>query len=261
MEKNYNITQYDYFNYYYFIDDNGCFEVSKTISLDEYNYLCKEYYQKTKSWLFSYLFENGELKSKLSILKFIALDMGESDYATKQKVVELFTELMGNVEILELKGKIIIFYFENLDLSFKDIINAINNDFYTSIKIYESGKLNTRKPQDFRNLFEIVLKFLYSISFSYVNNSVLILELASINTKEIKNLKPIILYKVNQDSQFEKLVNSLYDNNLNVSKTAKDIFMHRNTINNKLDMITKETGLNIQNFYDALAMYILLNAK
>jgi len=53
----------------------------------------------------------------------------------------------------------------------------------------------------------------------------------------------------------------MFDNNLNVTKTASEVYMHRNTINNKLDYIKKETGMNIQEFKDAVSMYWLIKFK
>jgi DNA-binding PucR family transcriptional regulator len=37
--------------------------------------------------------------------------------------------------------------------------------------------------------------------------------------------------------------------------------MHRNTVINKLEYIKNATGLNIQNFHDALCMYWLITIK
>ncbi|HPT89365.1 MAG TPA: helix-turn-helix domain-containing protein [Bacilli bacterium] len=56
------------------------------------------------------------------------------------------------------------------------------------------------------------------------------------------------------------IIKSLFENNLNITQSSQVVYMHRNTINNKLDMIKRLTGLNIQNFKEAVAMYLLLNA-
>ena len=37
--------------------------------------------------------------------------------------------------------------------------------------------------------------------------------------------------------------------------------MHRNTINNRLDLIKRESDLNIQKFQDAVAIYNMLKLK
>lgn len=194
---------------------------------------------------------------KISALKCLIIDFKFS--INKQKVIELLSDLIGNMDIIELKGKTVCFYYEHLDINFEDIIETINIDFDTKIKIYESSNLNINKPREFQKLFEIYCHYAITSSRIYTNNSILIIELANRDTKMMSELKPLILHKVLHDSQFEKLIKSLYFNNLNVSKTAQDVFMHRNTINNKIELIEKETGLNIQNFYDALALYMLLN--
>ncbi|MDD3106793.1 MAG: helix-turn-helix domain-containing protein [Bacilli bacterium] len=53
----------------------------------------------------------------------------------------------------------------------------------------------------------------------------------------------------------------MFEHDLNVSKAAQSVYMHRNTVINKLEFITSETGLNIQNFKHASCMYWLLNVK
>ncbi len=55
------------------------------------------------------------------------------------------------------------------------------------------------------------------------------------------------------------------ENNLNVSETARKLYMHRNTLTYRLDKIERATGLNIRNFSDAITfrlcnlLYKLLN--
>ena len=75
----------------------------------------------------------------------------------------------------------------------------------------------------------------------------------------LKQIKPIIISKILTDHQLETLVYSFVKNDLNITKTAKDMYMHRNTINNKLDLIQRETQLNIRHFNDAMALLLLLS--
>ena len=42
------------------------------------------------------------------------------------------------------------------------------------------------------------------------------------------------------------------ENNLNVSETARKLYMHRNTLTYRLDKIERATGLDIRNFSDAI---------
>ena len=67
-----------------------------------------------------------------------------------------------------------------------------------------------------------------------------------------------MLNKYLNDNQFMKFLYALFENNLNVSKTAKNVFMHRNTVNNKLASFENDTTLVLQNFKDAIVVYELL---
>lgn len=48
------------------------------------------------------------------------------------------------------------------------------------------------------------------------------------------------------------------NNHLNLSETARDLFMHRNTLVYRLDKIQRETGLDLRRFNDAMTLRLLL---
>ena len=75
------------------------------------------------------------------------------------------------------------------------------------------------------------------------------------------NLKRCILKDILNDSQLEKIIYAFFDSNLNASKTSQLVYMHRNTINNKLDYIKKETSIDLTTFIGSMAMYILMKIK
>ena len=85
---------------------------------------------------------------------------------------------------------------------------------------------------------------------------------ANNNDQEILMIiKNNTLDKIQKLPHMIDLIESFCNNNLNVSLTSKLLYMHRNTVLNKLDQIEKLTGLNIQKFKDAYAMKILLDLK
>ena len=57
------------------------------------------------------------------------------------------------------------------------------------------------------------------------------------------------------------MILTYFKNDLNVSKTSKDLYVNRNSLLNKFEQIYKETGFNLQKFTHACAIYLLILYK
>jgi carbohydrate diacid regulator len=70
-----------------------------------------------------------------------------------------------------------------------------------------------------------------------------------------------VLHGVSMD-QFDDetlvTVNKFFENNLNVSETSRQLYIHRNTLVYRLDKLQKMTGLDLRNFDDAIIFKIML---
>lgn len=70
------------------------------------------------------------------------------------------------------------------------------------------------------------------------------------------------VFKGNAFQMFDKetlmTVNAFFENNLNISETARQMYLHRNTLGYRLDKIMKTTGLDVKKFDDALTFKIAL---
>ena len=53
-------------------------------------------------------------------------------------------------------------------------------------------------------------------------------------------------------------INKFFENNLNVSETSRQLFVHRNTLVYRIEKLQKSTGLDLRNFDDALTFKIAL---
>ena len=73
-------------------------------------------------------------------------------------------------------------------------------------------------------------------------------------------IKEIFGGKSPDDFDEETLVtiNRFFDNNLNVSETSRQLYIHRNTLVYRLDKLQKMTGLDIRIFEDAITFKIAL---
>ena len=54
------------------------------------------------------------------------------------------------------------------------------------------------------------------------------------------------------------MLNKFFENNLNVSQTSEQLYLHRNTIIYRIEKVQKATGLNLREFEDALTYKIAM---
>ena len=60
------------------------------------------------------------------------------------------------------------------------------------------------------------------------------------------------------DEETIAMIGKFLENNLNVSQTSEQLYMHRHTILYRLDKVQKATGLNLREFEDALTFRIAM---
>ena len=73
-------------------------------------------------------------------------------------------------------------------------------------------------------------------------------------------IKEIFASKSPDDFDEETLttINKFFENNLNVSETSRQLYIHRNTLVYRLDKLQKSTGLDLRVFEDAITFKIAL---
>lgn len=60
------------------------------------------------------------------------------------------------------------------------------------------------------------------------------------------------------DEELLSTINKFFENNLNVSETSRQLYIHRNTLVYRLDKLQKSTGLDLRVFEDAITFKIAL---
>lgn len=60
------------------------------------------------------------------------------------------------------------------------------------------------------------------------------------------------------DDEVLTTVEKFFENNLNVSETSRQLYIHRNTLNYRIEKLLKRTGLDVRSFDDALTLKIAL---
>jgi len=186
---------------------------------------------------------------------YIILNCSDGCDYVKEAAIDYFE----NGYVYSINNDLIIFYpdEEMLCEEFYDIVQSLCFDLEIKVKYFKGIVVNKDNFKDFNKIYEIYRKYTLK-KYSYSTMSELIAYILVKDSLLLKDLKDVLIGAILKDEQLVKLVLALADNNLNVTKTAKAMYMHRNTINNKLEYIKKETGLDIQNFNDIYAVYSLI---
>ncbi len=67
-----------------------------------------------------------------------------------------------------------------------------------------------------------------------------------------------VLQHVNNDKELLTTVRAYLECNMNVSLTAKNLYMHRNSVQYRVDKFIEKTGIDIRNFKGAVSVYLAL---
>lgn len=197
------------------------------------------------------LINDKYLKNKTSI-KFILIEKDKMDNNT---IENMFDGFLDNLCIIECLGYYVILYTNKEYVNFRDYYDSLSFDFGSSLKFIEGIKVDVNYINDIEILIEMFDKYFKNSQDNYYSVKDLILK-ASV--EETKILKDILLRRYDLDL-FNSFVKGLMENDLNVSRSASKLYMHRNTINNKIEMFENDTGLRMQKFIDAVAIYKLCN--
>lgn len=208
----------------------------------------KQIYTNLENSFVNYLSDKEKNPFKSDLFKFMIIQTSVS----KDTIYSFFNGFLKDLAVLKCKNYYLLIYNNKEKVEIKNIVDLINEDFGQKVNVFEGFVIDKKeKLIKFINIYDM-----YKIDINYANIGDLII--IAKDNDILKVIKEIVLEKYICDKEFLNLVNSLFKNNLNVSKTAADVYMHRNTINNKLSVFEKETALAIQNFKDAVALYELL---
>lgn len=174
-----------------------------------------------------------------------------------QEIAEIFSSFGNNiiVENIEINYITILdndFYNpEPIDIfAFQDLIQ---DDFGRELSIFIEPYSETDFP-----LGQLYKEFLAEIphgvyQFEEVITYVVLKNKLALKEKTIEYIHQCV------NPEVIHTVREFIDNNMNSSVSAKKLFMHRNTLNYRIDNFLHSTGINIKTFKGANAIYMLFN--
>ncbi len=176
-------------------------------------------------------------------------------------VIEIFQAISSINKVVVTKKTATLYFSNALELSIEEIANILNTDLYLKLTIFESDHYNhlTDLKEDLK---KVAIK-LDNKPFSYDNFYYNYIDLVYDEIKKplSEAIKKRILKSYYNDQEMYKVLETFFNNNSNTSTAAKELYMHRNTLIQKIDKFHEVTGYNPKNFKEAVIIYQIINKQ
>ena len=144
-----------------------------------------------------------------------------------------------------------------------EVQSAIEDDFAVELQLFIGNRWATSSPVPLLYQAEKAL-FVEYLMHSHKRSS---LEVAPVMLWAIANalvdIAPIAdeLILLLSEDDVKELIEALWDAHGNVSKASQTLFLHRNTLQYRIDRFAEQTGLNVKDMNDLTLCHLLLQKQ
>jgi carbohydrate diacid regulator len=243
------------------------------------NYLRQQLEKNNKFYFYKKLLNNelseNEIHENASLYKIrnevkrsvIVLKHGESEYPVSDMIGNIYPDKEKNT-IVEMDNNTIAYLIEQCENEIADlndysskIVDTIEEELMINVKagIGSLAQNLSSLPVSYNNaLIAISVGSIFEFETNIFNFNTLGIGKMIYNS-ERKVLDDFLRETISKktfellDDEIIKTVLSFFSNNLNISETARQMYLHRNTLVYRIEKVLKITGLDLRNFDDAVS--------
>lgn len=150
-------------------------------------------------------------------------------------------------------------------IAYEQIIDILMSDLYVKINFFvgpfqENLNHINHHYHSFINSAQAVLSHSKKSVVTYVD-AVPYLLIDQSDPRLLTDITQTILQEYIDDDDTLKMIETFVECNLNISETSKELYMHRNSLQYRLDRFFEKTGIDVRNFHHAMAVYLALIAR
>lgn len=184
-------------------------------------------------------------------MAFIIIETKSSISNYKTVILDILSKSYQITKVESYNNKLIIFH-EIKRLSENDLFLNLAEELFADLKVYVSEETVRFEPL-------IINEWLDLLPF----NHTVIYNLSSLMLKRTEFLidedfKKIVLKSVYQNKELLHTIKVYLENNQNMSKASEKLYLHRNTLIQRLDKFNLKTGFDCRKFVDAYIIYTIL---
>lgn len=185
----------------------------------------------------------------------------EKNHKIAAEWLQSFSSFFDNVidvfYISDHYGVLLIERLKKTEEELLGIIDTLDVDYSTNTSLYIGVVSNSKYIRDLfheeRKLFDEMrhLARISKFSDSFINSFIV----ESVEKSEISRSLRTLLHA---QPELPQLIISLWKNQGNQSAVAKEIFVHRNTINYRIDKLSEEFNINLRDMNQLFICYVLV---
>ncbi len=171
------------------------------------------------------------------------------------EIIGLFGEIIAFNHVVKTDHQAILYYEHEVDVSFEDVILNVMSDTLIDLRLYVSYRFQQLDEREHH--IKEVQALLQTIDFSkyyYLDDKTLVRHYIHTLTPDMKKL---FLGKFYTDTIMRETMNTYLSSNLNMTLASKKLYLHRNTLLQRLDKFYMMTGFDPRIFQDAILIYHL----
>ncbi len=190
------------------------------------------------------------------MFRYLMVESTTSIAQYKDTLIAFFSDMI-HIQNIEITDNYLMFYFTGeTHISFRDIIVNLSSDTLSDIRLFESHHFRTERERDKNK--ESIIAMLAKIEMAkhaYLNEHIILSMFMHHLTLE---LKACFLKGYAHDQVMLNSVRVYLESNQNTSYAAKQLFIHRNTLIQRIDKFIDVTGFDIREFVPGYLIYNLL---
>jgi hypothetical protein len=171
-------------------------------------------------------------------------------------VIDFLADLIHINDIETTNTHLIVYYDSIPEALLKDIIYNIIAETYVDLRLYESHTFDDIQSRNSHiNYVKTQLSLISMNSHTYLNN----FHLLKHHLEHHFNIEFQYFFgKYTRNSEMIQTVKTFLEHNQNINQTAKELYIHRNTLLQRLEKFHQVTGFDVKKFQDAFIIYQLI---
>ncbi|KGX92775.1 hypothetical protein N781_14735 [Pontibacillus halophilus JSM 076056 = DSM 19796] len=148
-------------------------------------------------------------------------------------------------------------------VSYEDIVNILMSDFYMKLYLYvspfyyqDATEISSHAKWQ-RMCFQTMLQYEPKPVTTY-KESIPYLHVDPFTAEQSRTIRNSLLLPVMDDPELIRTVRVFIESQSNATLAAKRLYMHRNSLQYRIDKFIERTGIDIKQFHGALCAYLAI---